>query len=447
MNHLLDACSGYAVIGLRNKAYLLCSGSASFRELLHSDSTVSASPEETEGKEDTGDIRKQKTEEEIAEIHVVSIYKHESKIYCAVARGGKTLSLYQVSVEDSAETPLSPSWSYTSSKRISCGCFAMFPGDSSAPLYIAGDMAGDAYAYRLRQPLSPPRLLLGHTASMLTSLCVAGPNNSQLLTADRDEKVRISSFPSTVCIEGYLLGHTAYITDLTVVPQKPWVATSAGDYSIRLWDLETHESLLEVSFAKDQPQEEEEKEPESAEPEGRARFCKPGDGGQPVPTKVSVCPDGSWLTVIFDQSNVLEFYRIIQGDSKEAPSLELAQKISCPADVFGTAFLENQQLVVLVREPSILLAYTLSDGKWAQSSENGAMEAFQKKALNDQVVLPSALLERDQYDQIKLKKLHETRGPAAGEEPWNRVERVDIAKEANKRHKRRRREGNTASES
>lgn len=51
-------------------------------------------------------------------------------------------------------------------------------------------------------------LLLGHTASIITSmdLRVAEGNDSVLATADRDEKVRLSRFPHTCLIQGFCTG-------------------------------------------------------------------------------------------------------------------------------------------------------------------------------------------------------------------------------------------------
>lgn len=48
-------------------------------------------------------------------------------------------------------------------------------------------------------------LLLGHTASVGTCLALS-PDGARLASGDRDEKVRVSRFPCTLVVEGYLTG-------------------------------------------------------------------------------------------------------------------------------------------------------------------------------------------------------------------------------------------------
>jgi len=76
-------------------------------------------------------------------------------------------------------------------------------GGSNTAL-LASDKAGEVWA--LDSPRLSGRLrLMGHTASIITDMCVVeggeegGPGASPLLvTADRDEKIRASRFPQ-VC--------------------------------------------------------------------------------------------------------------------------------------------------------------------------------------------------------------------------------------------------------
>ena len=52
---------------------------------------------------------------------------------------------------------------------------------------------------------SDGHLILGHT-SLLTSFCLPS-DEKYIITADRDEHIRVSWYPQGYCIENYCLGH------------------------------------------------------------------------------------------------------------------------------------------------------------------------------------------------------------------------------------------------
>lgn len=49
-------------------------------------------------------------------------------------------------------------------------------------------------------------LVLGHTSSLTTMLLT--PNDEFLITADRDEHIRVSQYPKGYNIERFCMGHT-----------------------------------------------------------------------------------------------------------------------------------------------------------------------------------------------------------------------------------------------
>ena len=86
-------------------------------------------------------------------------------------------------------------------------------------------------------------LQLGHVSLLTDVACVtlASPSHkprSYILTADRDEHIRVSrGIPYAHMIDGYCLGHNEFITKLCVPPAYPRLLISGGgdDYLI-LWD-------------------------------------------------------------------------------------------------------------------------------------------------------------------------------------------------------------------
>lgn len=451
MNQLISCCDGYVIIGLKDSAFVLNSQTNSITELKRKTDEKSLPVNEESVKEATKDSdenessqksvgsKKQKSEEELSTIHAVAVsLSQDSILYCAIARGDKSLALYKVKSDDQQPAELLPYLVYETTKRISCMSFAAgepttdHGAATSSPrplLLVAGDLAGDAHAFSLDGDLKRHKLLLGHTASMLTGLCIS---NSVLLTADRDEKIRISSFPQTFVIEGFLLGHEAYITALDA-SSNGIVATASGDSTVRLWNVKTQKQISELSVPKtgpvdSQPSEENETSQDL------------------IPIDLSFNADGTLLAVIFDQSNRLDLYRVPSpaateenDQQEEVGKLELVQSVVCTSQPLGVRSQGTDCFYVVQRDPNFVTRFqiTTHESTLVVEQNSPVIQELRNLVASRQIVMQETILERDQYGQVKLKKLHETRGPAAGNEPWNRSERVEIAKAANKRHKRR----------
>lgn len=108
------------------------------------------------------------------------------------------------------------------------GAAAAAPPAAEAVL-IASDKFGDAFAFPDPDVGSKKRWLLGHTGSIVTAL--AGSLDSRfLLSADREERIRVSHFPAAYNVESFCLGHTRFVTALHVlrqgVPLPGWGAAS-----------------------------------------------------------------------------------------------------------------------------------------------------------------------------------------------------------------------------
>jgi tRNA (guanine-N(7)-)-methyltransferase subunit TRM82 len=93
-----------------------------------------------------------------------------------------------------------------------------------------------------KEPLAfEHKLLLGHV-SMLTDIRFAttkryGTPREYIITADRDEHIRISRGPPQAhIIEGYCLGHTEYISKICLVPGTDLLVSGGGDEWLGIWD-------------------------------------------------------------------------------------------------------------------------------------------------------------------------------------------------------------------
>ncbi|KAJ1661154.1 WD repeat-containing protein 4 [Dispira simplex] len=119
---------------------------------------------------------------------------------------------------------------------------ACFTPDSRA--FLVADKFGDVYRYQLDHCLSLPngpvhnefqddQLLLGHV-SMLLDMCVT-PDMRYIVTADRDEKIRVSSYPNGYTIQSYCLAHQAFVTTVACVPTEQLLVSGGGDGLLILW--------------------------------------------------------------------------------------------------------------------------------------------------------------------------------------------------------------------
>jgi tRNA (guanine-N(7)-)-methyltransferase subunit TRM82 len=88
------------------------------------------------------------------------------------------------------------------------------------------------------EPTFEHKLLLGHV-SLLTDVEVADiQDRSYIITADRDEHIRISrGIPQSHIIESFCLGHTEFVSRLCVPHGRPNLLVSGGgDKELYVWD-------------------------------------------------------------------------------------------------------------------------------------------------------------------------------------------------------------------
>ncbi|GJE90315.1 WD40 repeat-like protein [Phanerochaete sordida] len=88
-------------------------------------------------------------------------------------------------------------------------------------------------------------LVLGHT-SLLTSF-VLTEDNKYVVSADRDEHVRVSWFPQGFVVERFCLGHRKFVSAVHISAFAPSTLVSGGgDPELKLWDWMTGAHLGDV---------------------------------------------------------------------------------------------------------------------------------------------------------------------------------------------------------
>jgi len=380
MKSLLKCEGSLIVVGIGSRAFLV--GDDNTKELKENDDNITTSPTDTaKGKNDEQDPK----EIQCVAIAVEKASDKKNRIWCAVSRYEKSISIFCDGKFHSKRMTV---------KRIGSLLFTWEP----VGMVVAGDMVGDATAFPLDNTQHKGRLLLGHTASMLTDMKLHGSNI--LLTADRDEKVRVSSFPQTCIVKGYLLGHTAFTTSIDTViinsdndNRSNLCVSCGGDKTLRLWNIDTC-SLVTTTATDDL-----------------------------IPTQVAIC--GDTVAVIFDQSSTIKLYSI--------SNLEYQQSLESATQPLGLQWFGDSKLLVLAKEPCLLQMYEEKSDEKYHSAEDDRISGLVE--LTKDVELPSTILETDNNGHLKLEKLKEGRL----HDEWNRVDRVEKVKANRTKASRKRR--------
>jgi tRNA (guanine-N(7)-)-methyltransferase subunit TRM82 len=100
------------------------------------------------------------------------------------------------------------------------------------------------------EPRFERKLLLGHV-SMLTDIALVERNGQNyIITADRDEHIRISrGIPQAHIVEGYCLGHKDFVSQLCLPAGQPNLLISGGgDDEIFVWDWSLGKLLHRISL-------------------------------------------------------------------------------------------------------------------------------------------------------------------------------------------------------
>lgn len=68
-----------------------------------------------------------------------------------------------------------------------------------------------------------------------------------VITSDRDEKIRVTHYPTTEIIETYCLGHLEFVSSIetiTSATSEPLLLSLSGDKTLRLWNYATGTELV-----------------------------------------------------------------------------------------------------------------------------------------------------------------------------------------------------------
>jgi len=520
--------SSVVTVGLNDRAFVLINNNdastaaAIVLELMTNKDTVDATKSKETESIDKGDGEQQSKKKkkknpptptnnphEIQAVCCTQLSNNSTIIWLAVSREDKSLSLYTYNKNSSSDSikELYPTVTYKLAKRARCLSFASVPSSSSSStdelnVIIAGDLSGDAYAFPLVSAAtndsdkSTRRLLLGHTASILTGLNVVpsslNHNKQQkeqfILTSDRDEKIRITNFPQTYNINGYLLGHTSFISTMDAISttnavgssessSRPLCITGSGDGTVRLWNYATCKEIgmvpVVIKKCSEEEDEDDRKMPANDEEDEMNEDSmqeEDNDGEDEdfseeeeeidshkiaVPLSVSLSPDANNIVVARDGMQSIDIHPIPAPPTSTTSSSMLSQLVSlhkkqtveCPSQPLAVRWLNNRSILVLTREPTYLLHYQCNEEKEPNeyknvSSASPFITSLQKVIAGQSIIIPNDI---DDLLKLQKNKVSDSNEDGEGETPkgglhWNDIGRKETAKLAESRRRKRRRE-------
>jgi len=377
----------------------------------------------------------------------------EGLLLCAVSRYDKTVSVYSLALNTDAGcekiVEVAPVVVHKTNKRSCAIEFADIPYDDkskgSLNILVTGDLAGDVQAFPIEASSTKKvrRLLLGHTASTLLAIKIV---NGRIFTADRDEKVRVSSFPVTYNVEGYLLGNTQYVTDMDVFGKdSEYCVTVSGDCSLRLWDTKDFVELAHLNVAPDDDDDDEGNDVDKDKASGVNGSDDEKNVAKDIiqiPVRVAASASGDRFSVVYNEKDSIDIFSVKEVESGEA-IVEKVQSIECH-NPLAVAFNSQDDIFVLTKEPDLMVHFVKnSEGSYIKSADCKVSSAMSRVGAKNEVKMPQSIIETDKVTgKFRLmKNVHDERETYVEHKPWLRgKDRIKKMKEKDRRRKRRKRE-------
>ncbi|NXC38778.1 WDR4 methyltransferase, partial [Penelope pileata] len=253
-----------------------------------------------------------------------------------------------------------PSWECVSIRTVSRRCTSLVITAAEDKILIA-DKSGDVYSYSITEPQAEGKLELGHL-SMLLDVALS-PDDQYILTADRDEKIRVSLTKAPYYIVSYCLGHEEFVSKIFVVPNYPDLLLSAsGDCTLRLWKYKSGEELYCCHLSSVCG-------PETTKAEQKY-----------VVSRIAYCCQGSYVAVLCD--SIPRVY-IFQLDAV-AQQLVYREQISLKHKAWDIAFEESGEIWILQEDSEApLQLYRPCDGQWKCVTDDEGLQRMSKCLLDN----------------------------------------------------------------
>ncbi|KAM9850975.1 tRNA (guanine-N(7)-)-methyltransferase non-catalytic subunit wdr4 [Aulostomus maculatus] len=267
----------------------------------------------------------------------------------AVSPSGKLLAL----TDDSKRLLLfqcQPSWRCISTRGVVRRCTSLVFSRAEDEVLVA-DKSGDVYSFSVEQLEKEGELKMGHLSMVLAvTTC---PNDKYIITADRDEKIRVSHLRAPYDIQSFCLGHQQFVSALLVPSGHPrWLLSGSGDGTMKLWEYLSGRQLQ--SWDLHQPE---------ASPDSEA-----DKDLKPAVCRITSSPDGHHVAVQCEGVSTVLFFTLDQeGEERLVPHSRLSLPC-CPLDM--TFDPEGRLWVLMDSSEATLQIYRHRQNSWERDVES-----------------------------------------------------------------------------
>ncbi|XP_061215228.1 tRNA (guanine-N(7)-)-methyltransferase non-catalytic subunit WDR4 [Neopsephotus bourkii] len=248
-----------------------------------------------------------------------------------------------------------PSWECVSIRCVTRRCTSLVITAAEDKILVA-DKSGDVYSYSIAEPQADGKLELGHLSLLLD--VALSPDDRYILTADRDEKIRISLAKAPYYIVSFCLGHREFVSKILVIPNYPDLLLSAsGDSTLRLWEYKSGEEVYCCHLSS---------------------IC----GAEAAKTdqkytvsRITYCCQGGFVAILFD---CIPTVCVFQLDAV-AKQLVYKQQMSLKHKGWDIAFEETGELWMLLEDSEApLQLYRPCDGQWKAVTDDKGLQKMTK---------------------------------------------------------------------
>ncbi|XP_075287541.1 tRNA (guanine-N(7)-)-methyltransferase non-catalytic subunit WDR4 isoform X1 [Opisthocomus hoazin] len=270
-----------------------------------------------------------------------------------------------------------PSWKCVSIRSVNRRCTSLIITAAEDKILVA-DKSGDVYSYSITEPQADGKLELGHVSLVLD--VTLSPDDQYILTADRDEKIRVSLAKAPYIIVSFCLGHREFVSKILVTPNYPDLLLSAsGDSTLRLWEYKSGEEVYCCHLSS---------------------ICGPEatktDQKYTV-SRITYCCQGSYAAILCDSIPTVYVFQL----DAIARQLVYKQKISLKHKVWDIAFEETRDLWILQEDSEApLQLYRPCDGQWKPVTDDKGLQKMSKHLQDNWTVFEAFVGAESRYSSL-----------------------------------------------
>ncbi|XP_069035322.1 tRNA (guanine-N(7)-)-methyltransferase non-catalytic subunit wdr4 isoform X2 [Lepisosteus oculatus] len=248
-----------------------------------------------------------------------------------------------------------PVWECLSTRWVVRRCTSLTMTKAEDQILVA-DKSGDVYSFSLLEPQKPAELKLGHL-SMLLAVAIS-PDDRYIITADRDEKIRVSFLKSPYNIQSFCLGHKEFVSSLFVLPYQPyWLLSGSGDGTLRLWEFEFGKELQSYDLRELNG---------TKSPQKDKKFAV---------SRIASSPQGDYIAVLCDSFPTVHIFRV----DFNAQRLMHQEQLDLAHSSWDVAFDQLGRLWVLQQSKDCPVAlYRLTGDCWKCDTEDPEVKKVTK---------------------------------------------------------------------